>query len=309
MIATSCRLLHPLGCIRLCRPNWADWIAQVYGQEKPSMKVLTSLRGLSVGCPVRSTSSLLSRNMAKNVQMDDRDSVQFAGLLGKLVGVGQIPVDKSQNEPKITFFNRAKELQNTASSSMSLPALQEMQKIHEDSDSGIVHEDIGIARVGIAWPFDCSSADYCRALSWPCIAQPSRDCDRACACASKCGPKSLEDFEKEAMLLLQARAKKPRTEAKVEKAAEGKQIVGKRVRGKQADSNFHATTAKKAKQPPAKKPHNAEQKTKKTTGGCLRCRGSQNGCDTCLAANFAGQKFANRSAWKEFMMRTRQRLN
>ncbi|CAJ1432338.1 unnamed protein product [Effrenium voratum] len=212
----------------------ADWIAQVYGQEKPSMKVLTSLRGLSVGCPVRSTSSLLSRNMAKNVQMDDRDSAQFAALLGKLVGVGQIPVDKSQNEPKITFFNRAKELQNTASSSMSLPALQEMQKIPTPVSSMKAS-----ALPESASPGPSTVAALTTAEPSPGHALPS-PAEIAIAHAhvpasvapepeeSAKPPKSLKDFEKEAMLLLHARAKKPRTEAKVEKAAEGQQIVGKR---------------------------------------------------------------------------------
>ncbi|CAJ1371493.1 unnamed protein product [Effrenium voratum] len=228
----------------------ADWIAQVYGQEKPSMKVLTSLRGLSVGCPVRSTSSLLSRNMAKNVQMDDRDSAQFA-VLGKLVGVGQIPVDKSQNEPKITFFNRAKELQNTASSSMSLPALQEMQKIPTPVSS----------MKASALPESASPGpSTVTAEPSPGHALPS---PAEIAIAHAHVPASVAPEPEES-------AKPPKTEAKVEKAAEGQQIVGKRVRGKQADSNFHATTAKKAKQPPAKKPHKAEQKTKKITGGCLR---------------------------------------
>ncbi|CAJ1452479.1 unnamed protein product [Effrenium voratum] len=210
----------------------ADWIAQVYGQEKPSMKVLTSLRGLSVGCPVRSTSSLLSRNMAKNVQMDDRDSAQFA-VLGKLVGVGQIPVDKSQNEPKITFFNRAKELQNTASSSMSLPALQEMQKIPTPVSS----------MKASALPESASPGpSTVTAEPSPGHALPS---PAEIAIAHAHVPASVAPEPEESA----------KTEAKVEKAAEGQQIVGKRVRGKQADSNFHATTAKKAKQPPAKKPH------------------------------------------------------
>ncbi len=92
--------------------------------------------------------------------------------------------------------------------------------------------------------------------------------------------KTLEQYEQEAFQNL---TKKP--VMKRPSAAQPSSM--KRPAAAQAKAK---TTEPKSKKAVAKGPF-----------GCIRCRGNQNGCPTCIQPGFKGLRLPSREAWRQYM--------
>ena len=113
------------------------------------------------------------------------------------------------------------------------------------------------------------------------------------------GPKSLEDYEQEA---------KDRITKKTAKEMDAKMPVLKRPSSKKAakaEPKGKVTQSKKVSMKGQGK-QNVTPAFLKGIYGCIRCRGTTKGCDTCRSPQFGGLRFSSREEYNKWYQKKQQ---
>ena len=245
-----------------------EWIKKVYGDEKPSLKTLPQLPEIASKVCVRSTNSNLSQNSKKRL-MGKQSSTDFG--------------------PPADFIEALRNLVSNPSSDAAATASKAMKLTifnHQPSpQKALAAPDSAVAKLGQRKQMGQTTSPAKAALALGNVEEtPAETSPESAPSGKNASPqdsqdqrdgqketkekKSLEDYEMEAMEML---LKRPAA-AHMKKPAK-------------SSSNSSSTVPK----------------LKRTVFGCLRCRGTPAGCDTCRSESFNGQRFEGRADYLKFV--------
>ena len=260
-----------------------DWLGKVYGEEKPSLKTLPQLPEIASQVCVRSTNSNLSKNSRTRLQGKQSSSAHgfpadFMQALGDLVHKPLAePSASSAQGMKLTFFNQQASPKKALPSSVSaLDIMKEKQQMGQASSPpkralALTNEPGKNGK-----PLDQENVNQEKNN------EESNDVTMDDSQTKPKEKKGLEDYEKEAMAIL---LKRPASAKMSAPRTSMKRPAAKPASGENKGSSTSKSSA-----------------SKKKILGCLRCRGSAAGCETCRNPTFKGQRFHGRADylnWKK----------
>ena len=281
----------------------AEYVAAAYPQEQPEPRVLQSLPRVAAACPVRETSKLLRAEKGAPVQTQAHATLQPNSapepllLMAKSMAafMQQLGMAGASQEPSIHLRTAGKQVQAHAAGSSCWQS---------PSPAG----PLALCLPAPAAPAPSAPAASAPAASAPAAAPALTQQDIAGEPSKAALPEhahepqkaeenSLQAMEEQAFQQLakrrQGMKKRPAAAPSASESAPSKKGPGaaKAAAAKPAVKEAKAGAAKSAASKPAKAKAGALKL------GCKRCRGSRNGCETCLSADFCGERL-NRAEWR-----------